>query len=74
MKHKEELSLAVRIYNLCQEEVKKMKPIYKGKYSNRVKLYNRVESIIYNDWGFLNGKVQDILEDCVIEIIPEEID
>jgi hypothetical protein len=61
-----------RIYELVCEENLVMKRL--SAYSNRTRLYDRVETIIYNDWGFLNRNVQKIIEQYVNEIIPEEED
>ena len=61
-----------RIYELVCEENLVMKRL--SAYSNRTRLYDRVETTIYNDWGFLNRNVQKIIEQYVNEIIPEEED
>lgn len=65
-------SIDVRIQNLVKEQHGKM--TFSKKDSNQAILYGRCESIVRNEWGFLNQRTQDLIDKYVEQYIPSHLD
>ena len=44
------------------------------KQSNQARLSSYCEHIIYNEWGFFNKNVQDLITKYVEKYIPDDMD
>ncbi len=68
----EVVDIRERIKNLVNEEYSKM--TFSKKYSNRARLSNICEDIIYNQWGISSNEMWEIVDEYVEELISDEED